>query len=352
MKKLSLIAFLLISLFSFGQGDQTIIQIPGVEPAILHLPASYGAGTANYPLLVFLHGKGEGGTNPASIYTSTGAGGPAYFIAQGKFPSTLPFIVVSPQFPNTTSGTSSQMLDAILLYLIKTYRVDVSRIYLTGLSEGGMAIVNYITHYQITPTVKIAAAVIMSANIGQPSQTMINNVIADKVNVWGFGSMTDVLGIQTRVLVQGAFGGNGGTLVGLGSLGKFTTFAGGHCCWNQFYDPAYVENGMNIYQWLQQFSTTAVVVPPPIVTPPVVLSPPVDSAGIIKAYLASHPCPVADSVGIITAYVAGHPCPVCPPPVICPICPAQRKAVKIISDLVTGISSMVYDDGTTIPLAK
>lgn len=346
MKKLLSILLIFASLLSFGQGDQTIIQIPGVEPAILHLPPTYYSNPISYPLLVFLHGKGEGGTNPGSIYTSSTAGGPAYFIAQNKFPSTIPFIVVSPQFNNTTSGTSSQMLDQILLYLIKTYNVDVSRIYLTGLSEGGMAVANYLTHYDVKPSVKIAAAVIMSANIGQPSQTMINQVVSDKVNLWGFGSMTDVMGIQTRVMVQGAFGGNGGTLVGIGSLGKFTTFTGGHCCWNQFYDPAYTEGGLNIYQWMQQFSTNAVAIPP------VVVAPGIDSSGIIKAYLSAHPCPTVDSLGIGKAYLLSHPCPVCPPPVVCPVCPAQRTAIKIISDLVTGISSIVYSDGTTIPLAK
>lgn len=252
MRKLFSLLLCLLSLASFSQGDQTIIQIPGVEPAILHLPVGYTAG-AKYPLLVFLHGKGEGGTNPATIYNSSSAGGPAYFISQGAWPSSLPLLVVSPQFPSTTTGTSPAQLETILQYLVKTYAVDITKIYLTGISEGGAAVTNYITHTGVVPSFKIAAAVIMSAAIGQPSQTQINQITADKVNVWGFGSMSDIFGIQTKILVSGAFSGNGGTLVGLGTLGRFTSYTGGHCCWNPFYAPTYVENGVNIYQWMMQF---------------------------------------------------------------------------------------------------
>jgi hypothetical protein len=344
MKRLIILSLLFASLLSFGQGDQTNIQIPGVELAILHLPADYNSNPANHPLLVFLHGKGEGGANPSTIYNSAGAGGPAYFISKGTWPASSPFIVVSPQYPSTTTGTSPAQLDVILQYLMKTYRVDMSRIYLTGLSEGGAAVTNYLTHTGVTPSYKIAAAAIMSAAIGQPTQAQINQIASDKVRVWGFGSMADIFGIQTKILVGGAFQGNGGTLVGIGSLGKFTSYAGGHCCWNQFYDPAYTENGMNIYQWMLQYSTGQPN--PPVVAPPVVVTPSVDSAGIIKAYLSAHPCPVVDSAGIGKAYVAVHPCP------ICPVCPAQRTAVKLVNDIIAGVCYIQYSDGTTQQITK
>jgi hypothetical protein len=347
MRKLLVISLSLFSLVAFSQGDQTNIQIPGVEPAILHLPPDYNSNPANHPLLVFLHGKGQGGTSPSLIYNSSDAGGPAYFIAQGTWPTSLPFIVVSPQYPSTTTGTSPAQLDAILQYLVKNYRIDLSRIYLTGLSEGGAAVANYLTHTGVTPSYKIAAAVIMSAAIGQPTQAQINQMATDKVGVWGFGSMTDIFGIQTKILVGGAFSGNGGTLVGLGSLGRFTSYAGGHCCWNAYYNPTYTEYGQNIYQWLLQYSSGAVPV-----TPPPVLPSKVDTTGIITAYLKTHPCPTVDSVAIGVSYLAAHPCPTCPPPVICPVCPAQRKAIKLVNDIVAGICYLTYDDGTTQQISK
>lgn len=146
--------FLLLILFfpalCFAQGDQTIINVPidgsgTVEQAILHLPDDYKtATTTEYPLLVFLHGVGEGGSNPASIYTSSSAGGPAYIIAQGQWPSSFvnpkdgksyKFIVVSPQSTDGWSTTAAQ-LDYVLTYLFNTYRCDPARLYLTGISAG------------------------------------------------------------------------------------------------------------------------------------------------------------------------------------------------------------------------
>lgn len=349
MRKLFILFLSLFSLAAFSQGDQTVIQIPGVEQAIVHQPSACNA-TNKCPLLVFLHGKGQGGTHPDSVYNSIEAGGPAYFIAHNLWPASLPFIVVSPQYPSTTTGTSPAQLDAILQYLVKMYPVDVTRIYLTGLSEGGAAVTNYLTHTIVTPSFKIAAAVIMSAAIGQPTQAQINQIASDKVNVWGFGSMSDIFGIQTKILVGGAFSGNGGTLVGIGSLGKFTSYTGGHCCWNTYYTPAYMENGLNIYQWMLQYSAGSVT--SPVVVPPVVVAPVVDSSGIIKAYLAAHPCPAVDSVGIGKAYLTSHPCPVCPPPVVCPVCPAQRKAVKLVNDIVAGVCYIYYDDLSTQQITK
>src|ERR1700753_1635586 len=130
-----LLLTLLIPTLCFAQGDQTIINVPidgngTTEKAILHLPDDYKTSTTKYPLLVFLHGPGEGGTNPATIYPSSSAGGPAYIIAQGQWPSSFvnpkdkqsyKFIVVSPQSTNGWSTYAAQ-LEYVLTYLFQTYR--------------------------------------------------------------------------------------------------------------------------------------------------------------------------------------------------------------------------------------
>lgn len=272
----------------------------GTRPALLLLPDDYSTSTTVYPLLFFFNGLGEAGTDLSKIYTSQNAGGPAYYIEQGKFPpsfvnpadgNSYKFIIISPQ-PPSGSTTATELIQ-IIKWTLANYRADANRIYITGLSAGGGCVVEYITHYNsatgktdLPIQQKVAAAIPMSAEMGQPSQQMINNIISDGTDVWGFGSMTDGLGIQTRVLVQGAFGGNGGSATGIGMLGRFTSYSGGHCCWGQFYNPAYTEviNGktMNIYQWLLQFSkgvtiqppiTVPPVTPPPIIVPPVVIPP-------------------------------------------------------------------------------
>lgn len=284
---------------------QTVINVVkdtngGTRPALLYLPDDYGTSKSLYSFIYFGHGIGEAGTDLSKIYNNPTAGGPAYFIEQGTFPSSFinpadgnqyKFIILSPQA--ISGSTTASELIQILKWMAVNYRIDTNRIYITGLSAGGGCVVEYITHYNnatgktdLPILQKVAAAIPMSAQMGQPSQQMINNIIADGTDVWGFGSMTDGLGIQTRVLVQGAFGGNGGSATGIGALGRFTSYTGGHCCWGQFYNPAYTEviNGktINIYQWLLQFSkgvtaqppiTVPPVTPPPVIVPPVVIPP-------------------------------------------------------------------------------
>jgi hypothetical protein len=273
-----LVPVLLFPAFCFGQGDQTIINVPldsygHTEKAILHLPDDYGKTTTKYPLLVFLHGIGEAGTNPATIYNSSTAGGPAYYIAQGKFPSSFvnpkdkqsyKYIVLSPQ--NATNwSTSAQQLDVILTYILAQYRVDPARLYLTGLSAGGEGVTEYVGqiatgNVPVITTHKIAAFMPMSAAIdGTFDPQYAKTIVANNVGTWGFGSpLQDLFGAYTINLVNDVNAIKPGFAVG-------TSYSGGHCCWGQFYDPNFKQNGMSMYEWALQYTqgTSA----PPSTTP-------------------------------------------------------------------------------------
>lgn len=97
---------------------------------LLYLPGGYKAGARKqWPLILFLHGSGERGTN---IWRAT-IHGPAKFIE--KHPD-FPFIVVTPQCPDGHKW-SDEMALAILDEVSEKYSVDTNRIYLTGLSMGG-----------------------------------------------------------------------------------------------------------------------------------------------------------------------------------------------------------------------
>lgn len=252
----------------------------GTYPALLGLPDDYSKTTNNYPVLVFCHGQGEGGSDLSKIYTSSTAGGPAYFIEQGKWPSSFTigsnsfkFIVVSPQSNNGWS-TTAQELDFILTDLIKNYRVDQSRIYLTGLSAGGEGILEYVggitgTGIPINKNHKIAAFIPVSAVMNAAlTAGYASQIIKDNVQIWGFGSPSDTHGANTLQLITWYIG-NLKKGYGIG-----TSYIGGHCCWGQFYDPSFIQNGLNIYQWALQYTSSVAQVPPVVVTPPPVVVPP------------------------------------------------------------------------------
>ncbi len=97
---------------------------------LLFLPQDYDAKTSTrWPLILFLHGAGERGSNVWRVATH----GPPKIVKQKP---DFPFIVVSPQCPAGQQWDNDVVL-ALLDTVSAKYRVDASRIYLTGLSMGG-----------------------------------------------------------------------------------------------------------------------------------------------------------------------------------------------------------------------
>lgn len=95
---------------------------------LLSLPADYDPAGKPWPLVLFLHGAGESGNDLAKVKAH---GPPKLVETNGPFP----FILISPQSPR--GGWNPDVLNALLDSLMKEYRVDADRVYLTGLSMGG-----------------------------------------------------------------------------------------------------------------------------------------------------------------------------------------------------------------------
>ncbi|MBZ0286026.1 MAG: prolyl oligopeptidase family serine peptidase [Anaerolineae bacterium] len=97
---------------------------------LLYLPQNYESQAA-WPLILFLHGRGERGSDldPLKLH------GLPRLIHEGQH---FPFIIVSPQCPLESYWTEQvEALNALLDAVIATERVDTRRVYLTGLSMGG-----------------------------------------------------------------------------------------------------------------------------------------------------------------------------------------------------------------------
>lgn len=97
---------------------------------LLYLPPDYSkASDKKWPLMLFLHGAGERGTdvNRVAIH------GPMSLVKQG---TNFPFIIVAPQCPEGEIWDNEPLLQ-LLDRIESTHAVDTNRVYLTGLSMGG-----------------------------------------------------------------------------------------------------------------------------------------------------------------------------------------------------------------------
>jgi predicted peptidase len=95
---------------------------------LLFLPEGYAKSKQRWPLMLFLHGAGESGTNLAKLKI---LGPPKIVESKPDFP----FILVSPQ--TARDGWNPDTLNALLDDVIHRYRVDQDRVCLTGASMGG-----------------------------------------------------------------------------------------------------------------------------------------------------------------------------------------------------------------------
>lgn len=105
----------------------------GGYPYQLFIPraVSQNPDKTDWPLMIFLHGSGERGSDIARVKVH---GPPKHADMNPDFP----FILISPLLPAEQDWDLAK-LDAILDNALKTLPVDPDRVYLTGLSRGGHA---------------------------------------------------------------------------------------------------------------------------------------------------------------------------------------------------------------------
>ena len=104
---------------------------------LLYLPVGYDKVRTPWPMVVFLNGSGECGSNLEGIMNH---GPSAELTRNPKLAEQFPFIILSPQCPVGQRWDSPGMAQAVvaLIQEVETrWRVDHDRVYLTGLSMGG-----------------------------------------------------------------------------------------------------------------------------------------------------------------------------------------------------------------------
>ena len=229
-----------------------------------YLPQGYSpTGTQTYPLLITVHGEGEIGDGSASDLSRVLDYGTAMQINQGIFPSsflvngqTFSFIVLSPQF---NEWPFDQTLDTIIDYAIQHYKVDTNRIYLTGISMGGGVVWQYAGN---NPTyANRIAAMVPIAGASWPDDGRANIIAAGDIAVWATHNLNDPT--VPVAYTNGYIANINSSPTPPDPLANKTIFnSSSHDAWTATYDLGFVtENGLNIYQWMLQFSRGSVVLP-------------------------------------------------------------------------------------------
>lgn len=252
------IIFCLISLSSFGQK----ITSSGIG-YLEHLPPDYKTSTKTYPLIIFLHGAGEVGNGTTELYKVKGVGIPKLIQAGADMCSNGEcFIVISPQLPAGKGGWWPDVQKGIYDHVLANYRVDKSRIYLTGLSLGGNGV-----YMGLAETADIFAAGVVVAGFGNSKAC---NIAARNIPVWAFHGEKDA----TIKYGDGLTEFNRISWCDVKTTGelKWTMFKDApHAIWDQ----VYALSSPNIYEWLlSKRKGVETVVLPPIAAPPIVVEPP------------------------------------------------------------------------------
>ncbi len=175
------------------------------------------------PLVLFLHGGGEGGQNIEKVKKH----GPPKLVAEGKV---FPFILLSPQNPSDTQFWDDQELIRLLDEMQSEFPVDQSRVYLTGLSRGAYGA----WRLAIQNPDRFAAVIPICGGGPLPYIHRLKSV-----PIWAFhGAKDNVIPIsESRRLVE-SLRASRGTV-------KFTVYPDAkHDSWTQTY------NNPKVYDWL------------------------------------------------------------------------------------------------------
>lgn len=238
-----------------------------------YLPPSYNGNSAKYPLIIYLNGIGSTGDGSLCQVLHrhfTGGNYPHEQQWAGTWPvsftvnsQTFEPVFITPQFITPFSSLDNiptpEQIDDVIDRVILSDRIDTTRIYLMGSSQGGGMVWDYLgagSQYAR----RIAAAVQFSG-VALPTEDKANVIRHNRVAVWGFHNTNDGL-------VPSYFTNDFVDLINRAPSptipSKKTMRVGGnpppdanHISWYDALSPSWTESGLNVYQWLLQYQRPA-----------------------------------------------------------------------------------------------
>lgn len=250
MKKILLINLALLVAATVVSAQQKFRTTSSSVIAYLeYLPDDYNSNSNKYPIVIFLHGIGEKGTNTTDTtllkqsVTTVAKNGPPKYVNNG---TKFPFILISPQLKSNYSTWPSSYVMEVINYC-KTYlRIDERRIYITGLSLGGggawVAAQDFPAFF--------AAAAPVCGGYNSPSKAC--GIAAENLPVWAFHGDKDTTVPLSKS--QSMVNAINACVPTPSPLAKLTIYTGvAHNAWDYAYKPDNTLHNPNVYQWLLSY---------------------------------------------------------------------------------------------------
>lgn len=228
---------------------------PQIQGYYHGIPSDYSNSTDRYPLLIFIHGAGQfgNGKNDLPLLLMEGV---TQLLDEQRIPSTFSqnnndhsFIFLSPQFKEKFT---TQDLHTFINFAKSEYRIDSTRIYLAGLSIGGILCTDYAAEYKDQ-----VAAIVPMAGINNNDPLMNEKAASlynSKTPVWAFHNDKD-LAIKTSTTIDFI------NLIKQGTDPDFIRLTilspdgnANHDAWTRATDPLFKVDEMNIYEWMLKYS--------------------------------------------------------------------------------------------------
>jgi len=218
------------------------------------LPAHYyQQPSKRYPAIIFIHGGGQTGNGNQDLHFVLNDGIPE-LLEEKLFPPNFnvngrnySFVILAPQFAGLP-GTAD--VNSFISYAKNNYRIDSSRLYLSGLSMGGI-----VTCDVAAENPALFAAIVPISGVSWDNvNDKCKSLAAGRLPIWLFHNDGDQL-----INIDGPKG----FISLINSFHpvippKFTIFPmfglSGHDAWTKATDPLYKENNMNIYEWMLQYT--------------------------------------------------------------------------------------------------
>jgi dienelactone hydrolase len=237
------IAVLATASFSMVSAQQTAKVTASGIGYLEYLPKGYHSSSNKYPVVISLHGireKGTSSTDPKRVLADLprvdNVGLPKYV----KFGAQYPFILISPQLKSKYGSWPPSYIMEVLNHVKKHLRIDEKRIYLTGLSLGGLGVWKTAGEY---PHVFAAIAPICP---GGNALNRAGAIAAQNVAAWGFhGSSDKIVSYSVTTKMISAINSSPKRP---NPLAKATIFPGmGHIIWDKAYQQT------NVLNWMLSF---------------------------------------------------------------------------------------------------